>query len=43
MENNMYCILITTTEEYRDKLHIMLKILSYQIENYSTTPKIVQI
>ena len=36
MENYTYYILITSTEEYTDKLHIMLKILSNQIENYST-------
>ena len=36
MENNTYYILITSPEEYTDKLHIMLKLLSDQIENYST-------
>ena len=35
MENNTYYILITSTEQYTDKLHIMLKLLSDQIENYS--------
>ena len=39
MENNTYYILITSTEEYTDKLHIMLKLLSYQIENYPTLNK----
>ena len=37
MENNTYYILITSTEEYTDKLHNMLKILSEQIENYSSS------
>ena len=37
MENNTYYILITSTEEYTDKLHNMLQILSNQIENYSTS------
>ena len=35
MENNTYYILITSTEQYTYKLHIMLKLLSDQIENYS--------
>ena len=36
MENITYYILITSTEQYTDKLYIMLKLLSDQIENYST-------
>ena len=36
MENNTYYILITSIDEYTEKLHDMLKVLSYQIENYST-------
>ena len=39
MENNTYYILITSTEQYTDKLHIMLKLLSDQIENYPTLNK----
>ena len=39
MENNTYYILITSTEEYTDKLYNMLQILSEQIENYSTLYK----
>ena len=31
MENNKSDILIPSTEQFMDKLHIMLKILSYQI------------
>ena len=37
MENNTYYILITSIEQYTDKLHIMLKLLSDQIENYSNS------
>ena len=37
MENNTYYILITSIEEYTDKLYNMLKILSEQIENYSSS------
>ena len=37
MENNTYYILITSIEEYTDKLYTMLQILSEQIENYSTS------
>ena len=36
MENNTYDILITSTEQYMYKLHNMIKLLSDQIENYST-------
>ena len=37
MENNTYYILITSLEEYTDKLYTMLQILSEQIENYNTS------
>ena len=37
MENNTYYIVFTSLEEYTDKLHNMLQILSNQIENYSTS------
>ena len=37
MDNNTYYILITSLEEYTDKLHNMLQILSNQIETYSTS------
>ena len=35
----MYYILSTSTEEYTEKLHNMLKVLSNQVEFFSTTPK----
>ena len=37
MENNTYYILISSTEEYTDKLQNMLQILSNQIKNYNTS------
>ena len=37
MENNTYYILITSLEEYTDKLYTMLQILSEQLEKSSTS------